>query len=267
MVVRLRWPIRNNSPFATANPVGEIPFEACQRTLTAEFPTLHVKRREHPAVVLAPWSISGVPVIYRKCLGEVNTMNSLVFRRLSLTCATVCLLLLPGCKPGVSIKTVPVSGTVKLEGAPLAGATVSFVGPDENTKTATGVTDAEGRYRLSCFVTGTTPVDGAMPGQYTVIVAKRQSAQGDQAAARQQAAQMTPEQMATMGANMTPEEAQKRGGPAMRQQMAMGAGGKNELMQGKSEIPDHYSDVKNSGLNATVKESGAQTFDFELKKG
>ncbi|WP_437192166.1 carboxypeptidase-like regulatory domain-containing protein [Planctomicrobium sp. SH527] len=63
--------------------------------------------------------------------------------------------------------TVPVTGTIKLDGKPLAGATVVFV-PKSGTAgiECTGTTDAEGRYTLKQLRGG----DGAPPGTYSVVV-------------------------------------------------------------------------------------------------
>jgi hypothetical protein len=64
---------------------------------------------------------------------------------------------------------VPVSGVVTMDGRPLAGASVTFVGlgstPGEG---ATGLTDEAGKYELAHFRAGS----GALPGEYKVIVNK-----------------------------------------------------------------------------------------------
>jgi len=73
-----------------------------------------------------------------------------------------------GCKPGVNRPaTAPVSGTVTLGGAPIAGATVSFQAVD-GSRSSVAITDASGRYELTTFVRG----DGAVPGDYKVAVSK-----------------------------------------------------------------------------------------------
>jgi hypothetical protein len=55
-----------------------------------------------------------------------------------------------GCLGGgkVEIKTYPVAGTVLYKGEPLAGATVSFWGPN-SARAAAGTTDAGGEFTLS----------------------------------------------------------------------------------------------------------------------
>lgn len=67
-------------------------------------------------------------------------------------------------------KQFPVSGTVTLDGKPLAKATVTFT-PVGNTRGAgaTGKTDQEGRYQLT-YLRGKM---GAPAGQYRVAISKR----------------------------------------------------------------------------------------------
>ena len=68
-----------------------------------------------------------------------------------------------GCgKPG----PVALRGTVKLDGRPLANASVHFITQDSGGRDALGSTDAEGVFRLSTF----KPGDGAFPGRYKVVV-------------------------------------------------------------------------------------------------
>lgn len=62
--------------------------------------------------------------------------------------------------------TVPLSGTVTLDGRPLARATVHFIPQDPEGREALGSTDAEGVFHLSTF----KPGDGAYAGKYKVIV-------------------------------------------------------------------------------------------------
>ena len=62
-------------------------------------------------------------------------------------------------------KTVSAGGTLTFKGKPLPGFLVSFQ-PTESSRTATGVTDSEGK-----FVLGTNaPGDGAVAGQHSVAV-------------------------------------------------------------------------------------------------
>jgi len=70
-----------------------------------------------------------------------------------------------GCGPKHP-ETIPVNGSVALDGKPVEGAAVVFT-PEEG-KMATGTTDASGRFQLSTFQLD----DGALPGTHRVTVAK-----------------------------------------------------------------------------------------------
>ncbi|MEN1680848.1 MAG: hypothetical protein AAGJ46_14770 [Planctomycetota bacterium] len=66
-------------------------------------------------------------------------------------------------------KVVPVAAKVTLDGQPLPDAAVSFFrASGEEGRAAFGMTDAEGVAQLTTF----EPFDGAMPGNYTVVVVK-----------------------------------------------------------------------------------------------
>ncbi len=60
--------------------------------------------------------------------------------------------------------TVPVHGTVRMDGKPLAGGRIDFR-PEEG-RLATAAIDPEGRYALTTF----RPGDGAVPGTHRVTV-------------------------------------------------------------------------------------------------
>uniref|UniRef100_A0A7C4QMT8 Carboxypeptidase regulatory-like domain-containing protein n=1 Tax=Schlesneria paludicola TaxID=360056 RepID=A0A7C4QMT8_9PLAN len=62
-------------------------------------------------------------------------------------------------------KTVPVSGTVTVDGQPVSGANVTFIPTSPGVHGAAGSTDANGRYTL--FVGNNK---GAMPGSYKVTI-------------------------------------------------------------------------------------------------
>jgi hypothetical protein len=63
--------------------------------------------------------------------------------------------------------TVPVTGTVTLDGEPVDGASVMFVAEGEG-RPASGTTDGSGNFTLTTFTGG----DGALPGSYKVTVFK-----------------------------------------------------------------------------------------------
>jgi hypothetical protein len=75
-----------------------------------------------------------------------------------------------GCsdRPANRPATYPVSGIVQFSGSPVAGATVGFQSKQPQGRSASAITDAQGRYKLTTFSVG----DGAPPGNYGVIVLK-----------------------------------------------------------------------------------------------
>jgi len=69
-----------------------------------------------------------------------------------------------GC--GSGNRPVPVEGTVHLDGQPLAGAMVTFMPLNAGAREAHGYTTETGSFKLSTF----RPDDGAIPGEYKVLV-------------------------------------------------------------------------------------------------
>lgn len=164
---------------------------------------------------------------------------------------TAALLLALGCSKGPKIPTVPVSGTIKYKGTPVAQATVGFV-----SKTATegktqhparGVTDDQGRYTLSTYI---NPNDypGAPPGDYTVTVSKREAV-----------GEVNYEDLYKKQMDNLPKE-----GAANQQQASQMMSQQQQQQKPKSLIPEKYEDAKQNLLSATVKENGENKFDFEL---
>ncbi|MGQ9762512.1 MAG: carboxypeptidase-like regulatory domain-containing protein [Thermogutta sp.] len=136
-------------------------------------------------------------------------------------------------------KTYPVRGTVTFNGAPVEGATVTFIPKEGVTgepkpQAASGITDSSGRYTIGTFATG----DGAIPGEYLVKVTKYRSAQ------RQQPAETNPEN--EMQAFFQYEQ------------------GAKQQTRPKSELPAKYENEKTSGLFFQV-QPGDNTFDIDLK--
>ena len=82
------------------------------------------------------------------------------------------ILVLAGCaKSGQP--TIPIEGTVTWNGQPLANAQIAFqpvaAGDKGSARPAVGRIDDRGQYFVSTFANG----DGAMPGEYTVVVVGR----------------------------------------------------------------------------------------------
>ena len=77
-------------------------------------------------------------------------------------------LLLAGCRGSGHLETVPVSGTVTLDGKPLAQGTVTFA--PEMGRAATGAIQPDGSYTLKTY----KPGDGALLGKHRVAVVARE---------------------------------------------------------------------------------------------
>ena len=80
------------------------------------------------------------------------------------------MLAIAGCGPGRPA-TVPVTGTVTLDGQPVAGASVMF-SPAQSGHPASGRTDQSGNFTVRTF----EPGDGALPGRHTVTVTLQKTA-------------------------------------------------------------------------------------------
>ncbi len=118
-------------------------------------------------------------------------------------------------------RVVPVAGTVTLDGEPVDGAGVLF-SPRTQGPSASATTDQEGRFRLK-----TGDLDGAVVGQYGVIITKSESV------------------------GVVAEEGEVSG--------KLGPGW--DLI---NYLPEVYGNPQESGLEATVTEEN-NDFAFELK--
>ncbi len=74
--------------------------------------------------------------------------------------------LVAGCSGSSEIATARVSGIVRLQGKPVEKASILFV--PETGKSATGETDANGKFTLTTFANG----DGAVVGKHQVAITK-----------------------------------------------------------------------------------------------
>lgn len=91
--------------------------------------------------------------------------------RFSLALAAVLLCL--GCsKKSAAPATFPVTGTVTYKGKPVEGASVSLVPSDPKVRSATGITNADGKFEVSTYYSSNETPLGAMPGEYSVTVSK-----------------------------------------------------------------------------------------------
>ena len=155
-----------------------------------------------------------------------NTMrkNLLLFIVISLSVS------LTGCGGG-TIRTVNVTGTVTFNGEPLSGAQVNFspTTSDEGARPAFGLTDADGKYRLS--VIGGAVNAGTTPGEYQVSISR----------------------MVGTGIIAEPDGGPTTSGPSVF------------VPPPQSLIPIRYGDPTTSELTATVEARGNNVFNFDLK--
>lgn len=133
------------------------------------------------------------------------------------------LLLVSGCGPESTI--VPVSGEVIYQGKPIPEAKVMFLSPD-SPRTASSLTDAQGRFNLTTFTKG----DGAVIGEHKVAIS---SFSGEAVAKLSNA-----------------------------QQAAIGRGEKIAGLP--TSLPARYSSFDKSGIAASVTANGQNHFRFEL---
>lgn len=156
-------------------------------------------------------------------------------RMIGSTCRTLCVLTLlvfvtlPGCsKSSGRPKLVPVSGSVKFKGAPVANANVVFMPEGSAPRNPSGTTDAQGNFKLTSYDTN----DGAVVGDYVVIIVPGLAADGKK-----------------------PEER------TAQDMINLGPGGK---IENQAVFPPKYADRKTSGLKRSVVAGDSNTFNFDL---
>jgi hypothetical protein len=166
-------------------------------------------------------------------------------RRLLVGLALLALGGTPGCGPKLPA-TVPVSGSVRLSGKPLAEATVVFVadhaGSPGGKAVATGLTDASGRFTLVTRVGLAGLAEGAVPGTHRVTVSAFGPPKG-----------------------MSEAEFQRRveAHHAAEETKGYGAGG--ELPQRVSLLRPEFSDGQATTLSADVTADGTNEFTFDVQ--
>jgi hypothetical protein len=143
----------------------------------------------------------------------------------------VFLLTVAGC--GGQGKPVKFQGVVTLDGKPLPGATVTFA-PLEGGRPAMGRTDTDGSFRLTTFRSD----DGALPGEYKVLVAVGEEPD-------EQFVGKDPETFS----NQVKLEQRKGMSPQGRKQAAL-------KRKKSSAVPEIYRDVKRTPLKEVVPATG-----------
>jgi len=123
----------------------------------------------------------------------------------------------------------PVSGTITLDGKPLAGATVTFVPAGGAGQAASGLTDAEGTFQLYTL----RPSDGVRYGDYKVLIERPEY----------------PPLELNLGPNPTVEEAMKAWGKGMAER-------KRNPPPKLAPVPEVYKYADTTPLTQTVPTSG-----------
>lgn len=96
---------------------------------------------------------------------------------LGMICLLICGSLSSGCGTAsgkvIPDRSVPVTGTITLEGRPLGNARVTFYPQDQSQGdgVASGTTDSAGKYELQSLF-GSKVVVGAAPGKYKVAISQ-----------------------------------------------------------------------------------------------
>ena len=161
-----------------------------------------------------------------------------MLRKLGILAVVLTASYLTGCGGGNKVAVNYVEGTVTMDGAPLANATVSFSpvagGPG---KAAVGVTDASGVYKLT-DMQNTVVGSGAVTGEYQVAISKPVAAPA-----------YDPEAWKT-----DPNYGKDIPGSHVK------------AVEVKSEVPTGYTTTMTSGLTASVKPGKNTGINFELKK-
>ncbi|SRR6056297_2787824 len=143
-----------------------------------------------------------------------------------------------GCGGSNFANPIPVQGTVSYQGKPVEGAKVTFLSRTGG-RSASGTTDGTGAYALTTFNTD----DGALADEYTVTIAKYDSAE-------------TGESIDLDNGEMGDDYA------AMMDSAASGGAAINKE---DSQLPAQYADAAESGLSRTVAEGQPNEFNFELE--
>ena len=153
--------------------------------------------------------------------------------KLALSISVTLGFVLTGCPSSSRPPTYRVTGTVTLQGKPVAGAAITFV-PTGEGEAASAITDSEGKYALTTWEAG----DGARPGEYRVKVSKQEQKAVDPA---------------KMVQNLSIEEEQK-----------IYVESKKATPPAKSLLPRKYQDDQTSGLTHTV-DKKPTTFDIKIE--
>ena len=152
---------------------------------------------------------------------------------------TACMVLfvLAGCGRQAD-EPAPVEGKITQEGEPVANATITFTPEDGKGRRATGMSGADGTFKMTTRNTG----DGVVPGAYKVTVSKQSgTATGD-------------EYTDTTGADY------------IRKMKEMAMKGKKPAGRAKSDIHSSYGDEQTTALKFTIPAGGNKDLEIKLNR-
>ncbi|MGL4943942.1 MAG: hypothetical protein ACRC46_12225 [Thermoguttaceae bacterium] len=135
-----------------------------------------------------------------------------------------------GCAPKANISgLVPAAGVVTLDGKPLADASITFVPTSfgSESRGAGATSDTNGKFVVATL----EPDDGIFPGDYKIVVDKREVV------------------------GKAPTEADYE---------AAKATGRSPIVQYKTVTPTKYANAATSGLTATISPKGNKEIKLEL---
>ncbi len=163
--------------------------------------------------------------IGRLSLNFCNSLEDSAVRLILLIPVLIGMAMSAGCGDGKKYKTAPVAGTVTIDGKPIDGADVYFVG---NGMNAVAKTDAQGKYEL---------LQGAVVGENKVYFSK------------------------IVGGTLTQEEGIDAG---QMEAMAAAQGPAGMRSGPKQMIPAEFSDPANMNITLMVPDEGTSSADFSL---
>ena len=152
--------------------------------------------------------------------------------------AFLCLTLLAGCG-GERPPVAKSSGTVMLDGKPVEGVKVMFHPIDGGARFSYGVTDDDGKFRLSTFGMN----DGALIGRHKVAVVKVDTSSQES---------FDPKELSETG----------YGGDGYKNMMGIGKSAKPAKT--KHLIPEKYSNHETSGIEVEVVAGTSNDFPLDL---
>ena len=147
-------------------------------------------------------------------------------------------ILVSGCGKDLGYRKT--TGVVTLDGAPLAGAIVTFVAQGQGAESGAATTNEKGEYSANSGSVG----EGLKPGEYKVTISKRETVV-DEDLERLKAGEITDDEYQEIKA--------KRG---MKE---------NSGSVGANLVPEEYSSAATTTLSATVTDNPKQNvFNFDL---